>query len=118
MKILADEGVDKPIVDRLRSSGFDVKYVLEFSPAIDDEAILSQADNEKRILLTQDKDFGELVYRMKFAHYGVILIRLHGYIPQMKAKIVTEVLLQYQEQLQKTFTVIQPNGIRIRKEAL
>jgi predicted nuclease of predicted toxin-antitoxin system len=100
MNILADEGVDKPIIDRLRSSGFDVKYILEVSPAIDDEAILSQADSEKRILLTQDKDFGELVYRMKFIHYGVILIRLHGYHPQVKAGIVAKVLLQYQEQLQ------------------
>ena len=59
MILLADEGVDKPIVDQLRSSGFDVHYILETDPGSVDEDVLRIANEESRILLTQDKDFGE-----------------------------------------------------------
>ena len=53
MKFLADEGVDKPIVDLLRSSGFDVHYILETHRGSEDEMILQIANEESRILLTQ-----------------------------------------------------------------
>ena len=61
MNLLADEGIDKPIVDLLRSNGFDIIYILETNQGADDEFILTMANDDKRILLTQDKDFGELV---------------------------------------------------------
>jgi predicted nuclease of predicted toxin-antitoxin system len=86
MKLLADEGIDKPIVDALRNAGFDVVYILESSPSVKDDFILSLANSEKRIVITQDKDFGELVFRLKQAHYGVILIRLHGYTPRLQSR--------------------------------
>ena len=117
MKLLADEGVDKPIVELLRSSGFDVHYVLETHPGGDDEQVLHLANDENRLLLTQDKDFGELVYRMKMVHNGIVLIRL-GFSPAPeKARLVNFVLLEYGEKLLKAFTVIQPNAVRIRQQA-
>ena len=61
MNLLADEGIDKPVVDLLRSNGFDIIYILETNQGADDEFILTMANDDKRILLTQDKDFGELV---------------------------------------------------------
>ncbi|MBD0367365.1 MAG: DUF5615 family PIN-like protein [Flavisolibacter sp.] len=64
MKLLADESVDKPIIDALRMAGFDVVYILEIAPEIDDGTILNLSNDEQRILLTQDKDFGELVFRL------------------------------------------------------
>jgi predicted nuclease of predicted toxin-antitoxin system len=64
MKLIADEGLDKPIVDVLRNAGFDVLYVLETNQGANDELILAIANSEHRILLTQDKDFGELVFRL------------------------------------------------------
>ena len=79
MNLIADEGVDKPIVDTLRQVGFDVLYVLETHRGADDDVVLSLANNSQRVLLTQYKDFGELVYRLKQAHFGVVLIRLEGY---------------------------------------
>ena len=115
MKLLADEGIDKSIVDALRNAGFDVVYILETNPGTNDEFILSLANTEKRIVITQDKDFGELVFRLKQAHYGVVLIRLHGYTPALKAEITTSVLLAHKNELTGAFTVIQPNAIRIRK---
>lgn len=115
MKLVADEGVDKPIVDALRSAGFDVLYILETNQGADDKFILSLANKEQRILLTQDKDFGELVFRLKMAHYGVILIRLYGYKPFDKAEIIVKLCLLHRDELINAFTVIQPNAIRIRK---
>jgi predicted nuclease of predicted toxin-antitoxin system len=115
MKFLADEGIDKPIVDALRQAGFDVFYILETNPGADDELILSIANAQQRILLTQDKDFGELVYRLRSSHSGVILIRLAGISPEIKAEIVSTMLLKHQSELPNAFTVIQPNAMRIRK---
>ena len=115
MKLMTDEGVDKPIVDALRKAGFDVTYILESHQGAEDDYILKLANEQERILLTQDKDFGELVFRLKNVHFGVVLIRLNGYKPAEKASIVTKLFLKYQIQLIKAFTVIQPNAIRIRK---
>ncbi len=115
MNLLADEGVDKPIVDLLRNNGFDVVYILETNQGADDEFILAKANAEERILLTQDKDFGELVFRLKNTHYGVILIRLEGCKSLLKAQIVLNVLVEHKDEIIKSFTVIQPNVIRIRK---
>ncbi len=59
MNLLADEGVDKPIVDKLRQGGHEVAYIAEMSPGIDDDTILRQANDSGALLLTLDKDFGE-----------------------------------------------------------
>ena len=115
MNLLADEGVDKPIVDLLRGKGFNVVYILETNQGADDEFILAMANADQKILLTQDKDFGELVFRLKNVHHGVILIRLEGYKTSLKAEIVLEAIAKHKDELINSFTVIQPNAIRIRK---
>ena len=115
MILLADEGVDKPIVDLLRLSGFDVHYIMETHQGVDDDGVLRIANQETRVLSTQDKDFGELVYRFKKAHSGLVLIRLGELPANEKALIVNKVLLQYNEKLTGAFTVIQTKAVRIRK---
>ncbi|MEO5500171.1 MAG: DUF5615 family PIN-like protein [Ginsengibacter sp.] len=115
MNLLADEGVDKPIVNALRLAGFNVVYIMETNRGAEDSLILNLANDQKRVLLTQDKDFGELVFRLKQAHYGVVLIRLEGYLSTLKAEITVNVILKYKNELISAFTVIQPNAIRIRK---
>ena len=62
MKLLADEGVDRPIVERLRESSHQVWYVAEMEPGISDETVLDMANREEAVLLTVDKDFGELYF--------------------------------------------------------
>jgi len=74
MNLLADEGVDKPIVELLRQDGHEVLYVAEMEPSIPDETVLQRANEYEALLLTQDKDYGELVYRRGLVHLGVILI--------------------------------------------
>ena len=116
MNLLVDEGVDNPIVDLLRNSGFDVHYILETDRGIEDEKVLQIANEENRILLTQDKDFGEMVFRSRKVHLGIILIRLGITTSAEKARIVNHALLEYGEKLINAFTVIQVNAIRIRKQ--
>lgn len=85
MNLLVDESVGKSIVDELRQNGHNVLYVAEFAPSIDDGAVLHQANLNRALLLTEDKDFGELGFRQGLLRMGVILIRLSGLSLQAKA---------------------------------
>ena len=78
MTFVADEGVDRQIVERLRFDGHRVAYVAEMSPGITDEAVLLESRISASVLITADKDFGELVFRQGQASTGVLLIRLWG----------------------------------------
>ena len=78
MNLVADEGVDRAVVERLRPDGHEVIYVAELSPSVSDEEVLRQANARNAVLLTTDKDFGDLVFRQGLAHYGVVLLRLAG----------------------------------------
>lgn len=60
MNLLADESVDGPIVARLRQEGHEIVYVAELSPSITDEEVLQQANARAALLVTADKDFGEV----------------------------------------------------------
>lgn len=55
MNILADEGIDKPIIDRLRQDGYNVVYIAEVSPSISDDVILDMANQQEALLLTRDE---------------------------------------------------------------
>ena len=76
MKFLADECCDHGLVEAMRQSGYDVLFVLEAKPRATDDDVLALAFNERRILITEDKDFGELVYRLEKPARGIISISL------------------------------------------
>lgn len=77
MKFLADECCDALLVAGLRGDGHHVAYVMEFAPGRPDEWVLQQAAAEDRILLTEDKDFGNLVVRLGLPAYGIVLLRMN-----------------------------------------
>jgi predicted nuclease of predicted toxin-antitoxin system len=110
MNLLADEGVDKQIVVRLREEGYSVSYVAEMAPGISDDIVLELANKEGSLLLTSDKDFGDLVFRLRRLSAGVVLIRLAGLTPAKKASVISK----HSQELAKAFTVITPMGVRIR----
>ncbi len=114
MNLVADESVDGPIVARLRADGHIVLYVAEHAAGLSDEEVLALANTQRSILLTSDKDFGELVFRQKRIAAGVILLRLAGEIPQRKADLVSQTLRNRSQELPGTFTVISARSIRIR----
>jgi len=76
MKILADENLARDLVAWLRASGYDVLYAAEAAPGESDLAWAARAEVDERVLLTSDKDFGELVFRDGLSSYGVVLLRL------------------------------------------
>jgi len=76
MEFLADECCDRDFVEELRQSGHDVLYIFELKRGATDDEVLALAFDQRRILLTEDKDFGELVYRLKKPAHGIILIRI------------------------------------------
>ena len=82
MNLVVDESIDRPIVDLLRQDGHTVLYVAELSPSIDDDAFLRRANERGALLITSDKDFGELVFRLRRIHTGVVLLRLAGLPPR------------------------------------
>ena len=116
MNLLADESVDKPIVIRLRQDGYKVLYITEMSPSITDDVVLQQANNKQSLLLTADKDFGEMVYRQGLVHTGVVLLRLAGLTTVTKAALVSKVFDDHASEFVGAFSVIAPSIVRIRRQ--
>ncbi len=114
MKLYADEGIDRQIVEGLRRAGFDVAYAAESDPSLADDSILAKATAEGRLFLTSDKDFGELVYRLEKANEGVVLVRLAGLSADVKARLVVEAISSHSRELPGAFSVLSPGLLRIR----
>ena len=115
MEFIADEGVERQIVDRLRSDGHTVLYIAESAPRSDDADILAEARQNEAVLITADKDFGEMVFRQYLLHTGVILLRLYGLPNEDKAAKVAAAVLARSEEMKGAFTVISPRMLRIRR---
>ena len=115
MNLLADESVDSPVVERLRQEGHQVVYVAELAPSITDEEVLQQANTRPALLVTADKDFGELVFRQGRVHSGVVLLRLAGLPPADKAETVVAALRDRADELLEAFSVISRGRVRIRR---
>ena len=115
MNFLADESVDRQIVERLRADRHSVSSVAEMAPSIPDDEVLTRANQESALLLTADKDFGEMVYRQYRLASGVVLIRLAGLSAVQKAQIVASAIADHLEEMSKAFTVIEPGRVRIRR---
>ena len=115
MKFLIDESVEKPIVDWLRDQKYDVMYVAESSPGITDEEVIDIANSKSRILITNDKDFGELIFRQGRITQGVLLIRATNEESSNKIRLVKEILERANNKLEGNFMVVNEVGIRIRK---
>jgi predicted nuclease of predicted toxin-antitoxin system len=118
MNFLADEGVDFSVVQRLRSDGHEVLYVAEMDPGVSDEKVLAAANDKNALLLTADKDFGELVYRLRRISGGIMLMRLVGLSPAGKAELVSSVVHDHGEKLIHTFTVVTPGMVRVRPKTV
>ncbi len=115
MKIVADECVDDEIVLRLRNDGHKVDYVAEASPGILDEDVLILANNDNTLLLTADKDFGELIFRQGLVKRGILLYRLPQLSKLEKAEIISAAIAEHKNELLDSFSVLTENSIRIRK---
>ena len=115
IKFLVDENVDFPVAQFLRNEGFDVASVAEGYPSIDDASILKRAYEEKRIVVTNDKDFGNLVFELNLKAKGIILFRLEDQSSRAKIGALKMVLHAHREKLLGHFIVVTEGKIRIRR---
>jgi predicted nuclease of predicted toxin-antitoxin system len=79
MKFFADENVALLIVQWLRQMGHDVLYAAEADPGQDDAIWLHRAEQSERLIVTADKDFGDLIFRDRLNSHGVVLMRMPGW---------------------------------------
>ena len=115
MNFVADESVDLQLVEKVREDGHSIWYVAEMSPSISDDEVLQLANRLTAPLITADKDFGELVFRQRLVSHGVVLVRLSGLSPDLKADILSSAVANHQDEIAGNFSVISTNKIRIRK---
>lgn len=112
-EIVADESVDFRIVTALRAAGLIVYSVAEELPSITDISVLSIAVEKRALLITEDKDFGELVFRLKLPHSGVLLIRIEEAHHKLSS-VIAGIKEHYKDMMNK-FSVINDNKLRIKE---
>lgn len=115
MRFLADECLDGRLIDRLRERGLDVATVRDACPGARDLEVLELARHEQRILLTEDKDFGELVLRAGLAACGVVLLRDVGASIDESWAGLEALLTRHAADLHRSFAVLRGKQIRVRR---
>ena len=116
MLFLADENCDFAVVRALRADGHDVVSVAEIAPRMDDRDVIALATREDRILLTEDKDFGQLVYAGLHESSGVILIRFPQNARWALPGVIREAVQKLEGRLRGAFVVLKPNQVRIGRK--
>jgi predicted nuclease of predicted toxin-antitoxin system len=114
LRFLVDVGVGKKVENWLSEHGYDVQSVRALNPRMPDQEILQIAVTEARMVVTMDKDFGEMIYRSGLAHHGVLLLRCEAATGEEKARIVAKILMQYADKLMNKFCVYLNGKLRIR----
>lgn len=110
--LLADESCDFRVVRALRAAGHDVSAVIELMPGADDATVIDIAVREQRIFVTEDRDFGQLVFAAAKPTAGVILLRFPAAARANLAALVVGVVAGYGEKLAERFVVFEPGRIR------
>jgi predicted nuclease of predicted toxin-antitoxin system len=114
MKFLLDQSTDARLIPFLKTLGHDVTRIgSHYPPGLPDQEVLPLAKQKQRILITDDRDFGELVFRLQQPHAGVIFLRLGTYAPlSLKSERLSYVLTNYSDQLDQ-FLVVTKDTVRI-----
>ncbi|MDI6770326.1 MAG: DUF5615 family PIN-like protein [Anaerolineales bacterium] len=116
LRFLTDESCDFTVVRTLRANGYDVLAVSEYMQRSVDSDLIEQARRENRILLTEDKDFGWLVFASQSLSAGVILIRFPNNLRSTLGQSVLQLVEQYGSELAGAFVVVQPGQVRFSRK--
>jgi predicted nuclease of predicted toxin-antitoxin system len=116
LRFLVDECTGPKVATWLRGQGFEVFSVYEQARGMDDEEIIAKAFNENWILITNDKDFGEKVYREKRPHRGVIFLRLKDERARNKIETMRQLLANYKERLVDKYVVVTETRVRLARK--
>ncbi|MDZ4848966.1 MAG: DUF5615 family PIN-like protein [Pirellulaceae bacterium] len=112
MRFIVDECTGSKVASWLASLGHEIFSVYDKARGATDEDLLAKASTEDWILTTNDKDFGELVFRERRPHHGVILLRLDDERSTAKIVALEKLLQNYGERLPGTFVVVTDNQVR------
>lgn len=116
MKFIVDENLGPSISNWLKSKGFDTFCVLQEATSIDDTTVLSIANQENRIIVTNDKDFGELVFKNRLSCKGVILLRLEDNSLLGRINALKTLFDNYLDLInQDNFLVVSDENVRVKK---
>lgn len=115
IQFLADESCDFAIVRALRAKDYDVLAVSEYMQRSVDSELIEQAYRENRILLTEDKDFGWLVFASHSVSAGVILIRYPNNLRSKLGESILQLVEEHGSELKDAFVVVQPGQIRFNR---
>ena len=114
LKLLIDFNIGRYTANDAKNQGYDVLFIGDLDKRMLDEDILTLAVRERRLIITMDADFGELVYQSRQDHAGIMLLRIPGADRLEKARVVRHILEQYGDQLVDRFTVYKNGRLRIR----
>ncbi|MBI5866238.1 MAG: DUF5615 family PIN-like protein [Planctomycetes bacterium] len=114
MKLLADENLDRPIVQWLRDCNLDVSWMAEREPGADDASIVALSLLEGRALITLDRDFGELVFRRGMNLPGVVYVRFGQKSPDELLAEFQAIWPQVEPRLCGNFVVVSRGRMRVR----
>jgi predicted nuclease of predicted toxin-antitoxin system len=114
MRLLADENIDPALVAWLRGQGHDVLAVRETIPGAPDRHVLDLATEDERILLTEDKDFGEMLFRRRLPSSGIILLRFRTFTREEFFDLLTSFWPDIHRQAFGHFVVVTNETLRIR----
>ena len=115
MRFLLDQNIERRLAAYLREEGHDVLVVGVHEPAgLPDPEVLSRAHEQNRVLITKDRDFGELVVRHRHAHAGIIFLRIRARNFASKRDRLAAVLRTHADQLDQ-FLVVTDRQIRVRR---
>jgi len=115
MRFLVDECTGPAVAQWLREQRHDVFSIYEQARGIDDDEIIQKAFADNRILITNDKDFGEKVYRERYPHRGVILLRLDDERAPSKIVAMQRLLGSHTDRLANNFVVVTETTVRFAK---
>jgi predicted nuclease of predicted toxin-antitoxin system len=113
MRFLVDECTGPRVADWLTNQGRDVFSAFHQSRGASDEELLNRANAEDRILITNDRDFGELIFRESRPHRGVVFLRLHDERAANKIRVVEQLLANHSDRLPGQFVVVTESQLRI-----
>ena len=116
VKFLADESCDFAVVRALKAASFEVVTVSEMAPGSPDADVIKLALKFNCILLTEDRDFGELVFAHQQNHGGIILIRFPSAYRDLMTAVICKLVQDKGEDLAGCFIVVSPSKIRINKK--
>jgi predicted nuclease of predicted toxin-antitoxin system len=112
MKFLADENISNKVVNALRNKGVDIISIKDIEPSLSDETVLEVANKHKRIVITFDADFAELVFRRRLKAKGVILLK---FVPESTQDAIEKIsnVLATQAKIEGHFLIVKENRIRV-----